>query len=112
MISIFFSFVLTADNSANDYLLFSTEKGYLQHVKKALQQGASVNSKDYFRRTPLMYAVISGNEEIVNLLFLHGASANINTKDRDGNSALDYARKMKFKKIEKILLEFGAASQK
>ncbi len=104
-------FSLLSANSPSDYLLFSTEHGYLQHTKKALQNGANVNVKDYFQRTPLMYASASGNLEIVQLLLKHGASLSINERDRDGKTAFMFAKEKGFKKIMQILLEYGAREE-
>lgn len=97
--------------SPSDYLLFSTERGYVQHTKKALQNGANVNAKDYFRRTPLMYASGSGSVEIVQLLLQHGASVGINDRDRDGKTAFMFAKEKGFAKIMEILLEYGAREE-
>lgn len=98
-------------NSTTDYLLFSVEKNYLQHTKKALQQGANVNAKDYFQKTPLMYACENGNLEIVKILLLYGASVSINERDRYGKTAFMYAKEKGYQNIMKLLIDYGAIQE-
>jgi uncharacterized protein len=93
--------------NANEYLLFATEKNYLQHAKKALNQGASATIKDYFGRTPLMYACINGNIDMVRLLLLSGASANSHLRDREGKTAYMYAREKGNQKLVEVLEYYG-----
>ncbi|MCI0388369.1 MAG: ankyrin repeat domain-containing protein [Acidobacteria bacterium] len=56
-----------------------------------LNAGCDVNAADNKGRTPLMYAVIFERRVAVDLLLKRGA--NIHTKDHDGLSALDWAKK-------------------
>jgi len=56
-----------------------------------LNAGCDVNAADNKGRTPLMYAAIFERPSVVNLLLKRGA--NINVKDHDGLSALDWAKK-------------------
>jgi ankyrin repeat protein len=104
---IFFNQIF-AETSSADYLIFSVERGYLNHVKKAINAGANINSRDYFKKTPLIYAAENGHVEILNLLLLHGAAAGIDARDRDGKTALQHAREKSHTKIIQILLEYGA----
>ena len=92
----------------SDYLLFSSEKGHVQNVKKALQSGADINSRDYFGRTSLIYASMRGDIEMVTILMKFGAAASMNFKDRNGKTALDYAKENKYEKVQGILKEYGA----
>ena len=58
-------------------------------VKKAIQAGANVNQhdKNNFDNTPLLVAIDEGNTiEIINLLI--NAGANVNAKDKWGNTAI------------------------
>lgn len=102
------SFSIFSVSPGSDYLLFSAEKGHIQNVRRALQTGADINSKDYFGKTCLIHASIRGDKELIQLLLGYGAAATINTRDRTGKSALDYARENGHKKIENILQEYGA----
>jgi ankyrin repeat protein len=97
--------------SPSDYLIFSAERGHLQHTKKALHNGANVNTKDYFKRTALMYASGNGSIEIVKLLLHRGAAVGINERDRDGKTAFMFAKEKGFAKIMEILLEYGAVAE-
>ncbi|MBP7282483.1 MAG: ankyrin repeat domain-containing protein [Leptospiraceae bacterium] len=93
---------------ADDYLLFSTEKGHFEHTKKALRTGAYVNVRDSNGKTPLMHASIFGNKDIVMLLILNGAGADFSIKDYDGKTALMYATEHKHKHIVELLKSYGA----
>jgi uncharacterized protein len=94
--------------SMSDYLLFSAEKGHIQNVKKALVTGGDINSKDYFGKTALIYAVTRGDMELIQLLFKYGAASSIHFKDREGNTALDYAKLNKNERVIAVLKEYGA----
>jgi len=106
-ISIIF-FINFSEENSSEFLLFSCEKGYVAHVRKALQAGANIQSRNYFKKTPLILAAENGSVEILNLLLQKGAAADIDARDRNGKTALFYAKKNGFAKIEKILLEYGA----
>jgi ankyrin repeat protein len=62
-------------------------------VKLLLEKGADVNLGDtrdgYLDQTPLMYAASYGYKEIAYILIKNGA--NVNKKDKNGETALDYA---------------------
>ncbi len=105
---LFFSQTLTAISRADDYLLFSTEKGHLEHTKKALKMGAFVNVRDSFGRTPLMFAAMFGNPDIVMLLILNGAGADFGIRDFDGKTALMYATEKNHTKVIELLKSYGA----
>jgi ankyrin repeat protein len=93
---------------AEDYLLFSTEKGHFEHTKKALKMGAYVNVRDSSGKTPLMYASIFGNPDIVMLLILNGAGADFSIRDYDGKTAIMYAVEKNHTKIIELLKSYGA----
>lgn len=104
------SILLTSSihSGESDYLLFSAEKGHIQNVKRALQTGADINSRDYFGKTPLIHAASRGDSEMVQLLFKYGAAITIQFKDRNGKTALQYARENGHKRVETLLQEYGA----
>jgi len=58
-------------------------------VSLLIESGASLEVRDYNGCTPLMFAAANGNVAVVARLLL--AQANINSKDFEGKSALDYA---------------------
>ncbi len=93
---------------ADDYLLFSTEKGHFEHTKKALKMGAFVNVRDKTGKTPLIYAASFGNPDIVMLLILNGAGADFSIRDFDGKTALMYATEKNYSKIIEMLKSHGA----
>jgi ankyrin len=100
--------VLVSDTSSTEYLIFSVERGYVNHTKKAIASGGNVNGKDYFKKTPLIYAADGGYFEIVQILLKHGAANSIHARDRDGNTAIFYARKKGHNAIVDLLLQYGA----
>ena len=81
-----------------------------------IKAGAKVNTrlsiKDDVRDiqleniTPLMWVIFDYNPELAKLLI--EAGADINAKDKDGNTALDYARYRNNSEIEQLLIEKGA----
>ena len=62
---------------------------------------AVINLQDKGGYSALMYAVASGNIEIVELLLKSGADKNLKTEK--GNTALYFAEKNKFSNIENLL---------
>ncbi|KAI6773002.1 hypothetical protein HG530_003960 [Fusarium avenaceum] len=73
-----------------------------------LTSGADVNLKDKDGRTPIFYAVWSGNVEIVQRLVKEGASINI--RDILGVTPVTYAVSNGNHEVVKILLEAGGSS--
>jgi len=55
--------------------------GNLEEVKKLLKAGNSINSQDAFGATPLLVAMVSGKEEIVDFLLSQKANPKISAKD-------------------------------
>jgi ankyrin repeat protein len=77
-------------------------KGDFDTVKKMIQFGENVN-KSSNGKTPLMYAARYNRVEIVSLLLKNGAK--LDSKDRDGRTAIDYAIVSKAKEVKKMLME-------
>lgn len=74
------------------------EKNYdNKKVKILLSNGAQVNTKDNFRRTPLHIASIRHDEEIVKTLIDNGADVNV--KDNKGMTPLHWAAREGLSKI-------------
>lgn len=66
----------------------STEREAFETVKSLLAHGADLNAQGGEKnRTPLMFAVLNGNEGFVKLLLEKGAS--LEPRDSEGNSAID-----------------------
>ena len=55
--------------------------GDLKEVKRLLNQGVSINVKDAFGATPLLVAMVSGKEEVVDFLLSKKANPHIAAKD-------------------------------
>jgi len=77
-------------------------------VSKLIKSGADVNTSDNAGYTPLMYAVLTSDTDIMKLLI--GAGANVNTKTTEGDTALtlDAGNWEDDPTIAKMLLDAGA----
>lgn len=76
--------------SANDVALMqSAAKGDTDEVEKLLAAHAKIESRDPYRRTPLMYASWNGHQEVIERLMAAGADPG--NQDIDENTAMDYA---------------------
>lgn len=119
-----------ADKLGTRWTLDETER--LQHAvsnndveiaKKYLEQGANPNGSNQYDLTPLMITALNGNLEMAKLLISKGADVNV--KDKNGNTALAYCSnygyiivaknadvnvkdKYGYIKIAKFLVENGA----
>ena len=76
-------------------------KGDLAKVQQLVEIGVDVNKKDERGKTPLMYAILFKQTEIVSYLIRNGADCN--AKDVKGNSISDYAEKSKSEEIIKLV---------
>lgn len=83
------------DELGTRWTLDETER--LQHAvsnndfeiaKKYLEQGANPNGSNQYDLTPLMITALNGNLEMAKLLISKGADVNV--KDKNGNTALTY----------------------
>ena len=63
-------------------------------IRLLLKSGADINSKDYFRRTPLLYAIVFGPDncirEILELLLEY--KCHLDCRDCEGFSPMDFSR--------------------
>ncbi|WP_028329955.1 ankyrin repeat domain-containing protein [Brachyspira alvinipulli] len=80
--------------------------GDLPKIKRLLESGVNINSKDFSNKTPLMYAAEDGAIDTIDYLIRNGA--NINDIDVRGDSALIIALKNNNVKASKLLIEKGA----
>jgi ankyrin repeat protein len=86
-----------SDKDKSKLLITALEIGYFDLAKMFILQGADVNAKQYRYKSKKTALIIASEEnhnpnayEIVQLLTEKGAD--INAKDKDGNTALHYAR--------------------
>lgn len=89
---------------ANEALFFAVEHNHFRAVKKAISEGADVNTRQEFcRYTPLMIAAEWGHSDIVSyLLEQSGIAANESAKS--GDTALHCAARGGFTDIVRYLL--------
>jgi ankyrin repeat protein len=104
------------DVNSGDYLTVAAEKGYVEIVELLLKAGAAVNnvkekinrplsrSEELTIQDPLIRAV--RYPTIVTMLI--GAGANLNATDREGNTPLIKALRVKAIPTVKILIDSGA----
>ena len=72
-----------------------------------IEQGASIKTKNPDGRTVLIWAIMSNPDpELISLLIKKGVD--INAVDRDGHSALFFARELGQKENVKRLIKAGA----
>ena len=64
----------------------ATRHGDIAEVRRLIEEGADVNSRDFRGQTPLLLAVGYRHLEIARLLLENGA--NVHAKDHEGTSAL------------------------
>ncbi len=73
-----------------------------------LKAGAHINEKDSRNMTPLMLSIATDHAQPVTVRRLIAAGADIQAKDKYGDSALDWARKLGNPEIMSMLLAAGA----
>ena len=76
-------------------------KGDLGKVQQLVEIGVDVNKKDERGKTPLMYAILYKQTEIVSYLIKKGAD--YRAEDSNGLTILDYAEKSKSEEILKLV---------
>lgn len=82
-------------------LNLAISKGDLAKVKQLVEIGVDVNKKDERGITPLMYAILFKQTEIVSYLIRNGAD--YRAEDSRGNTIEDYAKKSKSEEIIKLV---------
>ena len=83
------------------------KKGDLEKIRQCLADGANAHTANYLKNeTVLMIACEKGNYEVA--LTLISAGADINAKDKNGKSVLNYAAEGGNTKIMELLLARGA----
>lgn len=76
-------------------------KGDLSKVQQLVEIGVDVNKKDERGKTPLMYAILFKQTEIVSYLIRNGAD--YRAEDSNGLTISDYAEKSKSEEIIKLV---------
>ena len=93
------------DRRDNTPLIYAAAFGSVDAVRRLLDRGADVNTKNSFDATALVYA--AGNEAKARLLMAHGAD--VNARTRQGRTALMIAAACDgCSAVVKLLLEKGA----
>jgi hypothetical protein len=90
-----------------NYLGLAIVNGNVGQARDILNHGAPANitfTQD--GSTMLMFAVNSGNEDMVKLLLEYGADPNV--RDKEGNTALSLAEEDERKDMADLLLKYGA----
>ena len=104
------------EESSNTFLIKSTHNQDIQKIKKlVLDHGANIDYLDNAKRTPLMYAIIMRNQEMITLLISLGASVNCTTRKQrigfdhnSGSNALMMAINFHDLELCKFLISKGA----
>lgn len=94
--------------AVNTCMFFLGVKGGspLEACRLLIVNGAEIDSQDEDGLTPLMYATLDGQHEVVELLIQKGAY--LNQIDGEGETALHYATKYGQSKITELLIANGA----
>jgi ankyrin repeat protein len=89
-------------------LMVAAPYGDAETVSTLLKAGARVNDADIRKMNPLMLAIATDQAKPATVRQLIAAGADVNAKDRNGESALDWARKFRDPEILSILESAGA----
>jgi ankyrin repeat protein len=87
-------------------LITAIKRKNLNEVKDIIKSGASVNAKDSFSYTPLMWAARIGSVKIAKFLIEKGAD--VNAKNNGGMTALMHAKAYCHEKVARLLIKSGA----
>lgn len=85
----------------NKILLESAKDGKLERVRRMLQLGADINTRNIWNGTPLYLACQHGHTLVV--FYLLSCGANVNLKTDSGRTPLDIACTLEFEEIITIL---------
>jgi ankyrin repeat protein len=83
-----------------------TEEELLTQLKKKLEEGSPVDTKDEDGQTSLMWAAAMNSLKIAELMIENGAD--INAKDKNGQTPLIYAAMKNSLDVAKLLIKTGA----
>ena len=88
------------------FFLGIKDESCLDVCKFLIVNGAEIDAQDEDGLTPLMFATLDGQHEVVELLIRKGAY--LNQIDGEGETALHYATKYGQSKIAELLIANGA----
>jgi len=77
LLLVFASALVALASDANEDLLVAARSGDLPGVKKAIEQGATLEAKTPYGQTALYLSAMNGHEEIVQYLLDKGANTNV-----------------------------------
>jgi ankyrin repeat protein len=89
-------------------LMLAAPYGDAETIGTLLKAGARVNETDIRKMSPLILAIATDQAKPATVRQLIAAGADVNAKDQDGESALDWARKLRNPEIVSILENAGA----
>jgi ankyrin repeat protein len=93
-------------NSIDGELIRAARENNQPEVSRLLSDGAHVNARNKYRETPLHWACLYGNVQVVVELLEHGAD--IEAKNNEGSTPLHYAALNGHLAVVKALLSSGA----
>ena len=82
-------------------MFYAIEKDHLVYAQKVLSMGFDPNLLSDNGYTPLQYAAMRGNAQMVELFIRNGA--NVGSMSRDGESAMELALKMGHSEVAEVL---------
>ena len=94
-------------SKADKSLFKAAEKGKLDNVIVALDQGADVNCQDSKGRTPLCYAIIANSVACTHELLSRGADPNVADKNKE--YPIHHAAKFPSTDVLRVLVDSGKA---
>lgn len=93
------------DEEGYSPLIWAAFKGHGDILKMLLFHGADINKKDgHDGLTALMFATVKGHEKELKILLEYSHDLDIDAQDKDGNTALVWAIRVKNAKIVKLLI--------
>ena len=93
-------------------LIQAVKRGHDEIVDLLLKAGADPNLSDFKGRSPLMYSAMKGKPSVVKrLLQIESVRKNINSQDKNGNTAFLLAEEEGYTEITALLREAGADPQ-
>jgi uncharacterized protein len=95
----------TTLDQLNEQLLQAVKDDDIEAIKKAIEEGADVNTKNEYGNPLLSVAVWNVNTKLVKLLLEN--KVNVNATDEDGDRPLHYAAEFKNPEIANLLKQHG-----
>ncbi len=97
----------------DQYLLKASEDGDLEKAKRAIENGADVNTTGFLGETPLHLASMEGHEAVVSLLLEKGANVNAEADDgKDSNLSFRYCwRKVPIQPLPMLMARLHCKSK-